>query len=425
VKLANLKHLSGALLHSFIASAYGRTSALKFGLPIDSAFVIALASVSIRRALVRNLLFATELSTLGIVISAMSHSSTGPDAERAADQNFQYPFAPAPDIIRSNQKDAYFQNVLFEQISIVTRNVYGSRFLHNHTTEAHRLSELLYFCCTTVIGNRTLGEEYCDIIPVEARTLQLPSIVRQTGYALSSIVLPYFLAKALPRIRQLARSRLQASILSMNKDEADSTLKKLQAYLVDNISTWLSPAPIYALSLCIFYFTGSYYHLSKRLFGLRYIVSKRIEASENRVGYEVLGFLMVSQLIIQTWLHARQVFGTDGQDATASVRAVALNGALSKEPEAASEKVPLEIHTNTPNPAAPRHDLSDQNTLQWIEGRQQRKCTLCLEGMKDPGAATCGHVFCWICIADWIKEKPECPLCRQAVFAQHVLPLRA
>jgi peroxin-10 len=63
--------------------------------------------------------------------------------------------------------------------------------------------------------------------------------------------------------------------------------------------------------------------------------------------------------------------------------------------------------------------------MDWIKGQQQRKCTLCLEELKDPAATQCGHVFCWTCIGDWVREKPECPLCRRAAMAQHILPLRS
>jgi peroxin-10 len=82
-------------------------------------------------------------------------------------------------------------------------------------------------------------------------------------------------------------------------------------------------------------------------------------------------------------------------------------------------------HTPVPKGGRARYDLGDrQGVMGWIKGSQQRKCTLCLEEMKDPAATQCGHVFCWVCIGDWIREKPECPLCRRQALAQGVLPLR-
>lgn len=88
------------------------------------------------------------------------------------------------------------------------------------------------------------------------------------------------------------------------------------------------------------------------------------------------------------------------------------------------KRVERATHTPILDAEKPRYHLKDSNMMAWIQGKQQRKCTLCLEEMRDPSVTTCGHVFCWTCIGDWIREKPECPLCRQSVMAQHVLVLR-
>jgi peroxin-10 len=82
-------------------------------------------------------------------------------------------------------------------------------------------------------------------------------------------------------------------------------------------------------------------------------------------------------------------------------------------------------HTPVAKVGRARYDLGmDDKVMGWIKGAQQRKCTLCLEELKDPAATQCGHVFCWACIGDWVREKPECPLCRREAMLQHILPLR-
>ena len=363
--------------------------------------------------------------------------------------SYSYPFAASPDIIRSNQKDAYFQGVLLEQLSTILRKLYGARFAHTYVSETRTLADLLYLGLTTLVGNRTLGEEYCDIVQVEDDTLRLPSVCRRSGYILSSILVPYGLNKILPAFRKRIRMKLELSLKKTGNQKAGAspTLRKLQSYILANLDTITSPAPLYAVSLAVFYFSGAYYHIGKRLLGLRYIFTRGIDPSEQRVGYEVLGVLLVLQLSVQAYLHVHNTV-THGSPAIANVglavgsttvldhgvevslnpQDYSSNNALlfeSNESTNSVDRSHLQNITHTPISSQPRYDLADKETMKWIHGRQQRKCTLCLEPMKDPSVTTCGHIFCWTCIGDWVREKPECPLCRQSVLAQHILCLRS
>ena len=362
---------------------------------------------------------------------------------------YYYRFAASPEIIRANHKDAYFEGVLLEQLSSILRSLYGARFAHSHTSEARTFSELLYLGLTTFVGNRTLGEEYCDIIQVENDTLRLPSVYRRGGYILTTILLPYSLNRILPSFRRRVRAKLEANLRrAARKGTTNSAAINLQSYIHANLDTITSPSPLYAVGLAIFYFSGAYYHLGKRLWGLRYIFTRRVEPSEQRVGYEVLGVLLVLQMAVQAWLHVQNTMarttpavanpasamgGTamldHGVEVSLDPNMYSQNNALLVEsPPQEPNKEAIQKMTHTPwvSEGQPRYDLRDNDeAMGWISGKQQRKCTLCLEGMKDPSVTTCGHVFCWSCIGDWVREKPECPLCRQAVLVQHVLPLRA
>ena len=358
-----------------------------------------------------------------------------PSSPPQTTSSYNYPFAAAPDIIRSNQKDAYFQGVLLEQLSTILRKLYGSRFAHTYSSEARTFTELLYLGLTTLVGNRTLGEEYCDIIQVSDSSLRLPPFHRRAGYIFSSILLPYVLAKFLPAFRNRVRLKLEDRIRRKSKTSNASFSQLLLSYLLNNLSAITSPSPVYALTLSIFYLTGSYYHLSKRLFSLRYIFTKRLAPSDQRVGYEVLGVLLVLQMAVQSWMHIYNTLKEPPFPAESFPRGDApgdgISSSISKTTDnnniitSLSLPTRFEITTHTPWLGdTPRYALKDAGTMGWIEGRQQRKCTLCLEEMKDPSVTTCGHVFCWTCITDWVREKPECPLCRQGVLGQHVLPLR-
>ncbi|KXT09364.1 hypothetical protein AC579_3824 [Pseudocercospora musae] len=374
-----------------------------------------------------------------------------------------YPWAAAPDIIRSNQKDAYFQSVLLTQLSAVIRSLYGTRSEHKWANEASVFTELLYLGLTTFIGNRTLGEEYCDIVQVEDDSNRLPSLARRSGYILSSVLLPYALIKFLPALRRRLRAKLEKTLKKAhhrrvsNPDKCKHPPKKVnqfQEYILKHLDSLTSPAPVYAVSLAVFYFSGAYYQLSKRLFGLRYVFTRKLTEGDQRAGYEVLGFLLVVQMVVQGYLHLRNTYQNiqtssnvhlvPGPSGTNSLQGGG-TAVIADEIEIETENhfsTPLLFETNpqgtdpevikrrvsqvthTPLASGHRYDLKEKEVMQWIEGGQQRKCTLCLEPMKDPSATTCGHVFCWTCVTDWLREQPMCPLCRQSALVQHVLPLR-
>lgn len=133
--------------------------------------------------------------------------------------------------------------------------------------------------------------------------------------------------------------------------------------------------PLLSCQLALFYFTGAHYHISRMVFQTRYILLRNFRKGEMQGGYEILGVLILVRLLVTA------VSNTS-------------DGGLAA-------------------------DYDDTNSME--SSREQ--CTLCLGPRKDSTAAVCGHVYCWRCLADWIRTKPECPLCRNPIDHKSMVPL--
>lgn len=49
-------------------------------------------------------------------------------------------------------------------------------------------------------------------------------------------------------------------------------------------------------------------------------------------------------------------------------------------------------------------------------------CRLCLEAPATT-ATVCGHLFCWNCLSEWLRVKPQCPFCREYVPPSRIVHL--
>ena len=64
-------------------------------------------------------------------------------------------------------------------------------FIRRRSTEICLLADLLYFALTTLRRRQTLGEEYCNIMPMVGADGRFPGMVRRLGYFLVSSMGPF------------------------------------------------------------------------------------------------------------------------------------------------------------------------------------------------------------------------------------------
>ncbi|XP_037335287.2 peroxisome biogenesis factor 10 isoform X2 [Pungitius pungitius] len=194
-------------------------------------------------------------------------------------------------LIRSSQKDEYYRTFLRNNSNEAFQTLAGSKRWLDWRREMELLSDLAYYGLTTFSGYQTLGEEYVNIVQVDPTERRVPSRARRGLFVLCHAYFPYLVDKVLVCLenelecgqdrRGGGRQRRAAPELWWS---LESWLRRWIQRVVGLLSVPQRRACMAAtfvlrpsLSLlhrfhaAVFYLSGSFYHLSKRAAGIRYV----------------------------------------------------------------------------------------------------------------------------------------------------------
>lgn len=131
------------------------------------------------------------------------------------------------------------------------------------------------------------------------------------------------------------------------------------------------------LHLIAFFLFGDFYELHKRILGYEYMTLDTNTYQSKRMNsmYKLIGCLSIVKLIITM----KKFASKENNDSNV----IDSNGSKT------------ESLTNI-------QKTNDSNMT----------CQLCSDTRMEPTSTICGHIFCWYCIHQWLKEKSECPICR-------------
>ncbi|KAI9059647.1 peroxisome assembly protein per8 [Trametes sanguinea] len=309
-----------------------------------------------------------------------------------------FPQAQQAQIIRSNQRDLFQVSALRQEAENVLRSWLGTRWLTRWDKEIDFAANILYYGLTVgFVGSQTLGEEYTDIWLHLTRARRRPSSRLRAALIL------------LPTLPSYLLSRWGSAIPPSSKTGA----------LLRKIPTALEV--LSEINLAIFYLRGTYYGIVKRLLGIKYISAIPENPNARPPSYALLGILLGVRLIHRALNYLRTRSET-GARATGKV-AEGDEDIFIDDRRVTSM---LEAASLEDAPVVPAEE--DEGTILDVSSippaiRASRNCTLCLEERTNSCATECGHLFCWNCIVGWGREKAECPLCRQSLNLNLLLPV--
>lgn len=280
-------------------------------------------------------------------------------------------FASAGAVVRAAQSDAVQRNALRQQMHDAVVATFGIQTAMRYRTSVLCLSDALYGALSTrLFSAQSVGEQFSDIVATRNGALL------GNGTRAALLVLECVAPHVLTQMPALAFSlRTSFRELAENRSVRRRVRRQLRRLAAPDSAAWArvrtalewlraAVPELHRLHTALFYVTGAYYDVVRRLLSVRYVENHRTPPGTPRPSYAMLGALLFARSVLLFVAAARTQYQT----------------------AATSGTKPVEVETRA-NPDAPDY-----------------QCVLCMGECNVPTILPCGHLFCWQCVASWLAS---------------------
>ncbi|EZA47113.1 peroxisome biogenesis factor 10 [Ooceraea biroi] len=259
--------------------------------------------------------------------------------------------ASQAEILRAHQRDDDFVKDLRDKLAETLQNL-SVRHALSRCIQSDIPFKLLYFVFTSGMGNQTLGEEYTGIVQADLEARRVPTLTVRVLAAILECLGERTLLGLLGQL-QARVNHPQSELTPAAATFLNASLSKLRMMI----------PVIILLHKGLFYLYGRYYSLGRRIAGLDHAkVYGHRPVDTVSWGLKLLGVATLIQSLLKIW----QTSNTQ------------------------------DVNTATVSSA------------QSID----HSCQMCFEA-RATTTTLCGHLFCWSCLSEWLRVKPQCPYCRE------------